>query len=476
MVTARRFLLNLTVLSAGDLVAKLLIFLAVVHMGRVLGTGLFGDIAFVTALTLYFSLIATQGFDLFAIQEAARDVSLVRKRAAIILGIRLLTSAVALTVLALFAWQLDKPEHVKTLLLLYGVSFVPAALSLQWVFQATEQMKLVALANVLSQAVFSGLVLLFLRGPSGLLWIPVFQLAGEFSSALLFLFFYTRQLGPLRFSFGVTDWLRMLRQTIPIGLSSALSLLMLNFDMVLLGFLRPASEVGEYSAAYKVIALFASLVLVYNRNLLPAVARCRGKPDTLQRIASKTQKYVLLLSVPLAVGGTMLAGPLMQLIFGPQFTDGATALAILIWVVPITSIRVLYRATLLSHGLQTQNLWAAVAAVAVNIAMNLALIPSFGYPGSAVASLTAEALLLILSWQVVLRKVASVPFLPHVWKPLLICIPMMLFLRQSEALNVMLRIPAGFLIYVLSGLALKVIDLNEIRSLLPGMVRVRGNL
>jgi hypothetical protein len=40
----------------------------------------------------------------------------------------------------------------------------------------------------------------------------------------------------------------------------------------------------------------------------------------------------------------------------------------------------------------------------------------------------------------------------------------------------MLRIPAGFLIYVLSGLALKVIDLNEIRSLLPGMVRVRGNL
>jgi O-antigen/teichoic acid export membrane protein len=476
MVTARKFLLNLTVLSAGDLVAKLLIFLAVAHMARVLGTGLFGDIAFATALILYFSLIATQGFDLFAIQEAARDPGLVRKRAATILGIRLVTSAAALIALALFAWQLDKAGHVKTLLLLYGLSCLPAALSLQWVFQATEQMKVVALANVLAQAVFSGCVLNFLHTPSGLLWIPIFQFTGELCSALLFLILYVRQFGPVGFSFRVADWLNMLHQTIPIGLSSALSLLMLNFDMVLLGFLRPASELGEYSAAYKVVALFSSLILVYNRNLLPAVARCRGKPEFLKRIASRTQKFVLLLSLPLAMGGTLLAGPLMLRIFGPQFVAGSAALAILIWIVPTASVRVFYRTTLLSHGLQNQNLWASVAAVTVNIGMNLALIPAYGYVGSAVASLASEALLLIALSRLVSRRVLSVPFLPQIWRPLLISVPMALFLTQSETLSVVLRIAGGFLIYVLAGIASRVIDLREIRSLMPGTARVRGNL
>jgi hypothetical protein len=53
---------------------------------------------------------------------------------------------------------------------------------------------------------------------------------------------------------------------------------------------------------------------------------------------------------------------------------------------------------------------------------------------------------------------------------------MMLFLRQSEALSVVLRVAGGFLIYVLTGVASRVIDLREVRSLMPGTAGLRGNL
>ena len=201
------------------------------------------------------------------------------------------------------------------------------------------------------------------------------------------------------------------------GLSSVFTLIMINFDMVLLGFLKPASDVGQYSAAYKFIGFFSSFVFLYNRNLLPAVSRCRGNPSMLQHISTRTQKYTLLLAVPLAVGGAMVSRPLIRLVYGSRFSGGAVALAILIWIIPLSSSRVLYRVTLLSHGLQNYNLWVSLAAVLVNVTLNCVLIPRYSYVGSAVATVISELLLLLLTYEGVARKVTALPLLGHLWTP-----------------------------------------------------------
>jgi len=438
---------NLGWLTAGDLAAKAATFAAFAHLARVVGTGLFGDFGFAVALTLYFRLIVSQGLDVYGIQEAARDRTRVPAHSAHILGIRLVSSVAGATALLICIALIDKAPHVKMLLLLCGPGLILEALSMQWVFQATEQMKRVAFANVVGQMVFSALALFFINRASQFLWIPVLQICGELAAAAYIFFNYRRQFGPVRIAFDSRAWLGILKVSLPMGIASFLSLVMFNFDLVLMGFLRPAAEVGRYSAAYKIVGFFLSLVFLYNRNLFPSVSRCKGDPARLGRIAQRTQRYVLLLALPLAAGGACLSGPLMRLTFGAEFGGGAAALAILIWIVPFASTRVLYRVTLVSHGFQNANLRVSFVAVVVNVLLNILLIPRFSLVGAAIASLSAEALLLCLTYEVTIRKVAPLPLAPFLWKPALASLVMVVVVIGTAGFGIVVRIGIGILTY-----------------------------
>jgi O-antigen/teichoic acid export membrane protein len=465
MANARKFLTNLTMLSAGALAAKLITLLAAARMARALGTDLFGDVAFAMAFTLYFDLIVSQGLDVYAIQEVARDRGALGRRAATILGLRLVSSLLAFGALVAAVSVVAKPAHTKSLLLVYGLTFLPSALSLKWVFQAVEEMKFVALANVVGQLVFAGFVLAFVWGPRRLLWIPAFQFLGDLTAALFLIRNYRRRFGRIRFAFHLRSWGSMLKESIPMGLSSALSLVMFNFDVLLLGFLKPASDVGQYGAAYKIIGFLSSLIVLYGRNLFPSVSRCRDRPEALRRASEVAQKYSLAFAIPAAAGGMILAGPLMRAIFGPEFAGGAWALAVLLWIIPAASCRAFYRATLLSHGMQNANLGITVAAVAVNLGLNLVLIPRYSFRGSAVASLVAEMLLLGLMIAVVSRRLTPLPLWRFVWRPLLASAPMAAFLILFPSWFILIRIGGGLILYLGAAFALRIYKAEELREI-----------
>jgi O-antigen/teichoic acid export membrane protein len=462
MVYARKFLANYTLLVAGDLASKLIGFWAMVHIARVFGKDLFGGLAFAAALSSYFSLLVRQGLDNYGVQEVARNPASARRYADSILGIRVTGSVIAFLALVGVASHLAKPGEVRLLLLLGGLMYFPAALSLQWVFQAVEEMRFAATAAAVSQLAFAILVLTLLDQPSKFYYVPVFQFAGELLAVSGLLFFFARRWGFPRPTFRLRDWGAILRESIPMGLSLAFGVVLFNFDMVLLGFWRPPSEVGEYSAAYRFIGFFSSFIHLYSVNLLPLVSRCRGNPGSLRRVSDTSLKYSLLLAIPLAAGGTVLASPLMNLVFGTQFSAGAGALQILIWAIPLMTGRVVLRATLLSHGLQKELLRCTFLAAVVNAGLNILLIPRFTYLGSAVATLAAECLYSVILRRRVAGHVAQLPLAPHVWKPVLACIPMALLVHWLPFGGFFFRMAAGAACYFSVAWLIGAFSLREI--------------
>ncbi len=459
---ARKFLANYTILAAGDLVAKVLLLLATMRMARVLGTDLFGDIAFAAAFTAYFSLLVSQGLGTFGMQEVARNPARIREYAGNILAMRLCASLAAATLLAVTVLLLRKPPEVKLLLLLSGLMFFSSAFSMTWVFQALEQMKFVAASTVLSQLVFSACILGLLDSPSRTAWVPVLQFAGEALAALYMLYFLSRNFGALCLSFDFRAWHRIWKESLPIGISAALSMVLYNFDIVLLGFMKSPAEVGQYSAAYRFINFFVAFLALYATNIFPSVSRCRDKPTVLARISDRSARYTLLLSIPLAAGGMMVARPLMKWFFGPEFTGGAGALSILLWVIPIMACRSVHRATLLSHGFQREFLWIALLAAAVNTALNLVLIPRFSYLGAAATSVAGELIVSILVYQRVSCNVARLAIWPHLWGPLIACLPMIALLHWYQGRSLPFLIGGGFAVYAICGWALGAIKPVEI--------------
>ena len=462
MLNARKFLANYTILVAGDLVSRLLAFWAMVHIAGVLGKDLFGTLGFATAFTAYFELISRQGLDIYGIQAVARQPSLARRYADTLFGLRLTSSAVAFLVLSVTARCLAKPEELKLLIILSGLMFFSGAFSPQWVFQAVAEMKFAAAARILATLVFAFLVLSLLKRPGEYFHVPLFQFGSEVVAVLWLLLVFGKRYGLPRPSFDFIEWGKVLRESLPMGLEGAFGVVLFNFDMVMLGFWRPASEVGEYNAAYKFINFASAFIFLYAANLLPLISRSRGDPGELRRVSDRLFKYTLLLALPLTAGGSVLAQDLINLIFGRQFSEAAVAMRILIWIIPLMTCRVVFRNTLMCHGFQRNLLWCTFFGAAINAVLNLLLIPHYTYVGSAAAMVITEVIFLLLLYHQAARRVVRLPFARHVWRPALACVPMVLLVVCCPAANLLARIGSGALLYFLAAWMFRAFSIREI--------------
>ena len=462
MVYARKFLANYTILVAGELLGRLLAFWAMVHIAGVLGKNLFGTLSFATALTAYFELIARQGLDTYGIRAVAREPSQTRRYAETLLGLRLITSVIAFLALGVAVWCLAKPNELKILILLSGLMFFTSGLSTQWIFQAIEEMKYAAAARTGSTLIFALFVLSILKRPGQFFYVPLFQFTSEAVAVFWLSMVFCRRYGLPHPAFDFAAWGKILRESMPMALEGVFGVVLFNFDILMLGFWRPASDVGEYSAAYKLLNFASSFVFLYATNLLPLISRSRGNTAGLGRVAHRLLKYTLFLAIPLAAGGTLLAHDLMTSIFGSQFSSAARALQILIWVIPLMTCRVVLWNTLLSHGFQRNLLQCTAYAAAINVILNLLLIPRCAYVGSAIAMVIAESALLLFMHRQVAGKVVRLPLALHVWRPALACIPMALLVVWLQATGLLVRMAAGASIYLLAAWMMGVLKMQEI--------------
>jgi O-antigen/teichoic acid export membrane protein len=289
------------------------------------------------------------------------------------------------------------------------------------------------------------------------------------------LWFFRKRYGLPRPDFDFGQWGEVLRASLPMAMEGAFGVLLFNFDMVMLGFWRPASEVGEYSAAYKFINFASAFVFLYGTNLLPILSRCRGNPVELRNVAEKSLRFTLLLVLPLAVGGMVVGQDLVNLIYGDRFSAAARALQILIWVIPLVGCRVVFRNTLLSHGYQKNLLWSTFVAAAINCVLNLLLIPKYSYLGSAAAMVIAEGILLILVSRQVAQRVTPLALAPYFWRPGFACIVMVLLLGWCQEWALMARLAAACLVYLVTAWLARAFTISEIRVALASSTISSGN-
>ena len=178
-------------------------------------------------------------------------------------------------------------------------------------------------------------------------------------------------------------------------LAGGASLLNTQIDVVIIGFFRDPAEVGIYRAAAQAAFLAFFLAQVMYVVTIPKMASSieRDEPIELKSVFNKarwigTAGAALVLLMYLTFGHFIL-----RIVFGPEFVAGWLVLIILcVGAVLKTAAGPLE--ALLSMGKQeikmSQVLWLTVA---LNIILNILLIPFFGIAGA--ASSTAVTALLI---------------------------------------------------------------------------------
>lgn len=180
-----------------------------------------------------------------------------------------------------------------------------------------------------------------------------------------------------------------------------------DVDILVLGFFVPSALVGVYAVAWsiaKFLTLFGNAV---STTLFPEVSKADAENRT-ERVAgfvSDSVAYGGLIAIPGLFGAAILAERLLA-IYGPEFTQGATVLVVLV------------AATLL-WGYQKQLMNALnaidrpdlafrinVVFITTNLVLNVLLVATIGFVGAAIATALSAGLGVVISF-VALRSVMS---------------------------------------------------------------------
>lgn len=227
----------------------------------------------------------------------------------------------------------------------------------------------------------------------------------QVAQALLALLLVRLVVTPLDCRPRLAAWWALVREASPLALSSLADTVSNRADVLMLGLLRPVSDVGIYGAAYNLYIGAIVLVAAMQAALLPAFAR--ASEAALRPLWLRSAGALAVLGGLAGAAFLFGAGPLVRIAYGGGLAAAAQPLQILGPVALVFVTERLLLTTLISRGHQRAVLYALVPGALLNLLLNAAVVPRYGYNGAAASTLASEVIVLLIALTLVWRKVPA---------------------------------------------------------------------
>ena len=382
--------------------STLLLAVLLVIAGRLLGDEEYGKFSFALALAMIFETLIDFGLKEITTREVARNRPAARELVAQTFGLKLVLAAVASVGLALAANLLRPEPDVRWACYLLGAASILRSylLTLRYTLQGIERFGLDGIVVGVDRLLLLALGVGALVGDFGLFGLAVAFVGARVISFSVACVLAAGEIGTLRPAFDRARWLGLQHRALPFGAFVVVLYLYSYADTVMLGVIRGDAETGLYNAAYRIYEGLANVGQVLQTVLIPRLSRYHAASRVAHgRLARGGLLAGGLLALPTAAVGFVFAAPLVVLLFGPAYGAAGGVLRLLaaglVVVFPLCALH----AVALSAGAGGWLLRTAVIGCALNVGLNFVLIPRFGMHGAAAATVTGEALsLIVLAW------------------------------------------------------------------------------
>lgn len=186
--------------------------------------------------------------------------------------------------------------------------------------------------------------------------------------------------------------------SLPMMLSTAMSMVILQTDILMLGAMVDAEKVGIYSIVVKLSTLTIFLLTSVNVVIAPKISELfySEKIIELKILLTKTTSLISILTLPV-IFILIFFGKEILGIFGKEFIIGYSALLLLLIGQLINVFAGPVEFFLNMTGHQKSLNYIVIFAALVNIILNINLIPLYGFVGAALASMVSLSISKIIS-------------------------------------------------------------------------------
>lgn len=236
----------------------------------------------------------------------------------------------------------------------------------------------------------------------------------------------------------------------PIGVSSLFTTVISKADVIILEYLRTASEVGLYSAAYRILDLAVFMAITLVTPLIPILSHeiVVDRDMALKRCRLFFQ-VAGVCTLPVAIVTPVVGEPLITLVLGAAYLPATGVLNILVWNFVLIVLTLLGSTINLANGEVKHAYWNTPLAAAVNLGLNFWLIPRLGIEGAAWSALAGQISMMLVSHYYTLARFGMV-YDPRIWlRILLACAALALCLLLTQGLGPLPSAIVALALYVL---------------------------
>ena len=465
MNTVKRLVKNTGAALLTQVIGPVCSFILVLFVARTLRVSGLGKFSIALSVFFIFQTISSLGFTHLITREVARDRSKASKYLINASFIALFFSALMAGAMCLTAYLLNYPADTALAIYILSFALIPAVIALvcQSICRAFEKLEYVSIPLVTGNLfkVLLGLFILF-RG-YGLVELMIVILGSHFLILFMSQYFVLRCIGkPLyRIDFGFCKWI--IKATPVFALIFIFSTIYWNVDVIMLSKMKGATEVGFYSAAYKLAMVCKIILMAYLMAFQPVIFRLfKSSLEKFKIACTKSIKYLFFTMLPIAVGTTILADRFIQLFFRNEFLASASALRILIWTLVPFSMVLVFAYALIASDNQIIDLRVNIIGMLCNVGLNLLLIPKLGFLGAGIATLASICIFLTLQYLFISKNLFKVNFVEATEKPIISAALMGIVILLIREVNLLLLIFISAAVYGFFLFALRTFSQGDI--------------
>ncbi len=383
-------------LGAGEALARLIAFGTMLLVARRLGPDAYGVIVVAAGIMLYLTQIADGGIELVGVPAVAKARDAVSALASATLTVRVvLALALTAVVVPVGIWVLPAPDG--QILAIYAASLCFTALGTRWIHLGFERPAIIAIARVVAELVALAIVWRSVHDADDLELVPIAAVVGIAIATVAMLIGLRGRGIQLRPSMRWALSRPLFGAARQMLVFTLLGLLLFNFDLLFLRYIKGERDAGYYAAAYAVISFAANVIVAYAHSVLPVLSRAQASDADRQSVYADSMVLAFAVALPVGLGGSLVAAPLIDVVFGADFAAAAPAMRWLLLTIPIAALREMAVMGLLARSGERALVRVNLYTVIANVLLNIAIVPIYGLIGAAIATLATEVVRLILA-------------------------------------------------------------------------------
>jgi O-antigen/teichoic acid export membrane protein len=274
-------------------------------------------------------------------------------------------------------------------------------------------------------------------------------------------------LGRISLRFDLKLFRSWLALAFPFALGAFLTNLYFRADVPILSHFKPFQEVGWYQFAYKPFEALQFVPLAVQAAVYPLLGVYHKEAGPRLGIAyERFFKVLVVLGWPITVCTFVLVHPIGRLF--RLFPQSEPSLRILSLGIVFLFANSAFTAMLFAIDRQDLFAWTTGIGVVVNVGLNLALIPLYGYLAASATTVVTEAAISVAGWFFVARR-HRLPWVRLSWRVVLAGLLTGAVLFPLAQRSLVITVPLGALVYVAALWVLRAVRPDELDLLLRGL-------